>query len=790
MKRFFLMILLGMMALNVAAQEKKVYAKFNSNYNENSLKIKQGEIFELKDTVGFYKTETGNIPCDKIERKEQVLFPVTRFEGNTTPAMDKDFTISSSEIKVWFDITKKDNNRVYFKKSDGKEYSVGNSTDRQGKELQQYRVIRVCDGAEIQEKNLNEKYYQIKFDKDTIKIKDNYLDIAVNLKGDIDSIRMTIIEQSQIHKDKVTLKSSEAGWAITNKEQKIEKNTPLKIDLADGKNVRIFIEGYPSFFIGKREFAQESNIMDLLPWIIIGLVIIAIIVVMAFSKKNKIFKRNRKESGFPILYYRKKQNKKWKRRGKFIGDNFTTLPIKEGYEKKSYVKIEKKEKTLYFVLSVDTKGQKQWKKISEVCSSKDELLSSTYEGYAIVEKKKEEPPSTENDTSMPATREEQEQQNQNQQQTQQDRLNRENIVSPVIDIAITKQIIAALSQAITNEFSEQQKIIKGNTESIKFLQTTVNEIKPLKDAYNGDWNKSDKNSIFSLLKKEISSINNDKEQIEQIRRLERDKSAMETKNNQLTDELGQEKKKAITLNSKINDKDAEIIQLKEQLSKQQPAGVLTISGYGDFIKDAAELLKTADLAEKEIAHYLGLLSSEEDILIASFTKDYNATRPVTAISEWTGIIAGLQINGMIKHSIKSTLANETSDVRRVEILGKLFFENVIRPYISVLILFIERLRTAHYYGVKTNVPSALSEKIKDLLAVSKNMGAEVWYFEIFSSLLSDDYSKVQLREDKELSLKIKKKERIDSETIIGVKSYAINREGAVTTQTEVLTYSE
>jgi len=819
MKRLLLInVLLVAIVLNVVAQ--KHYVQFKEDYKVNSLNIKKEEVLELKDIVGYYKINgklnDEYIPSSSFTKIQGVLFTVVRFDGNSKPA-DSLCTISSQEINKWFEYVKQENNKVYFNKSDGQKYSVDFNKDKQN-------IDSVYKYQNTVLFSLGEKYYCIKLNNEDVYVPE----VILKILSEDEAKELVKSEKKEDNSPKgffpkisffmkittgIVAAIFIGGGVLIFKQRKKKRackdiyylyefendkwnkiDTPIesikrfKNNAERDKNT---VNEFTLAFVDKLDGTALKKNNEWHP-------------VISYSSPDElrltiptiaIFKENGGKKQQPMWKICKYENHSWGIKNNETARSSEDIPAHNAITDGTIVYV-KKTKKAYLKRTIQ--NTPEWCPVN-CYSSFNDLKRVAAPKYAVVKENNQKNSKTENVQA--------------------------NIKEPILtikteEISPQMEMISIKKESQTQQTTESKNVAAFDGDILKYLsqefKTQKAEINNIKNLINSiQQAQNSQNTEFGQLKKDIGilqkdlegKINSSKEDLKgqivllgkddaknkRISELEKENLQKEQNIGELKNDKKKQEEKITQLGTDISNKDKEINDLTGKIttlkaSSQLPTGVIKLSGYDSFVRNAADLFKIADSTEKEIAGYLNHLSQDDKAMVASFMSDYYTTRPVSDISEWIGIIAGLQINGLLKHSIKSSLQAETSEAKKIEILEKLFFDDIIRPYLSSLILFAERLRTAHYYGVQTTAPGTMPERIKELINIAKSMKADIWYFPMFATS-SLDFKKIAIKEDKELSQKVKKTDGLDSNTIIDVKYYAVNCDSAVEKKTEVITYS-
>lgn len=253
--------------------------------------------------------------------------------------------------------------------------------------------------------------------------------------------------------------------------------------------------------------------------------------------------------------------------------------------------------------------------------------------------------------------------------------------------------------------------------------------------------------------------------------------------------LSQEKQaKELSLGKElINTQKQTIEELKQRLS-DIPEGIVYLGNCQRFIRPYLDLLSYMSECEKKIIDIIQNSSWEDANKLKLLLAKYAETKPVSALIEWKGILNNLQINGMIIHPIKNDIEKESIFENKIKILKQKIFEQLFRPYLSALLIFIEEMRTANdYIDLTQRISINLKDCINKICSDSKMLDYNIIYFPMLQQIQGNDYSQIESRENPQIIKQYPALGKLPSETIIAIEKYAINLDNSVQEKTIIYT---
>lgn len=234
------------------------------------------------------------------------------------------------------------------------------------------------------------------------------------------------------------------------------------------------------------------------------------------------------------------------------------------------------------------------------------------------------------------------------------------------------------------------------------------------------------------------------------------------------------------LEIEVNRKNAEIEEGKSRIEVLQQSanleGVLKVEGSENFVINANRLLKQCGCAEMEVKLFVGALNENERLSLSSVFSEFYLRRPSDQIADWNEILSGLNINGYIKNSIMSYIQNETP-ADRIKFLEMHFFEDVVRPYVSCVLVMLEQVRNCRFMGINKVPSNAVSDNIKSIISLCKKDNIEVIYKELFKSLdlRGEEWEDFTVESAPEFLVKsIVDESVLQSGNLLSVSKYAVN----------------
>lgn len=241
-------------------------------------------------------------------------------------------------------------------------------------------------------------------------------------------------------------------------------------------------------------------------------------------------------------------------------------------------------------------------------------------------------------------------------------------------------------------------------------------------------------------------------------------------------ELETEKKKTATANRQRDTALSENEQLKKDIAQlrvgSQIEGALQVTEYSTFVSFAKKVVSECAEAENLAIKYWSSLNSKDQQILIGFLSKFHMTKCCVDLAKWNGIIATLDLKGYIKNDEYITYLTPLSDKDRMIFLNKRFFEDILRPYVGAIILFLEQIRTANKIGVSAVCNENIAGVIDSICTKCHEQGVFVDYRKLYEKVT--EYDSLEIDEDVPEIIK-KVIAKIEAEdTLLYVDKYAVN----------------
>ena len=246
-----------------------------------------------------------------------------------------------------------------------------------------------------------------------------------------------------------------------------------------------------------------------------------------------------------------------------------------------------------------------------------------------------------------------------------------------------------------------------------------------------------------------------------------------------TEELEIEKKKYVSAIAERDKALSEIEKLKGDIAILQAGsqieGVIQVSEYSTFVSFAKKVLSECFEAENLVIKYWSSLNSIDQHALNGFLSNFQMTKCSIELSKWNGIIATLDLKGYVKNDEYITYLTPLSDKDRMKFLNKRFFEDILRPFVGAIILFLEQIRTANKIGVSAVCNENIDGYINSICTKCHEQGVFVDYRKLYEKVT--EYDSLEILElDENIPENIKKViAKVEEEDILlYVDKYAVN----------------
>jgi len=241
-------------------------------------------------------------------------------------------------------------------------------------------------------------------------------------------------------------------------------------------------------------------------------------------------------------------------------------------------------------------------------------------------------------------------------------------------------------------------------------------------------------------------------------------------------ELETEKKK---LASAITQRDtalSDIEKLKKEIVQLQAGsqieGALQVTEYSTFVSFAKKVVSECADAENFAIKYWSSLNSKDQQILNGFLSKFHMTKCCIDLAKWNGIIATLDLKGYIKNDEYITYLTPLSDKDKMIFLNKRFFEDILRPYVGAIILFLEQIRTANKIGVSAVCNENIDGFINSICTRCHEQGVFIDYRKLYEKVTEYDSLEIDENVPEIIKKVIAKVEEED--TLLYVDNYAVN----------------
>lgn len=214
-------------------------------------------------------------------------------------------------------------------------------------------------------------------------------------------------------------------------------------------------------------------------------------------------------------------------------------------------------------------------------------------------------------------------------------------------------------------------------------------------------------------------------------------------------ELEEEKKKSKSTLEQRDELSVENASLKNQIKQLQEAtqidGSVQILDCLSFVTFAKKIVSECVEAENvAIKHWSSLTSKDQQILNVFLAK-YQMTKCCIDLAKWNGIIATLDLKGYVKNDEYIKYLMPLSNKERIQFLNKRFFEEILRPYVGAIVLFLEQIRTSTKIGVSIACDDNIDGFINSICTKCSDQGVLIDYRKLYDKVT--DYDSLEI-EDK------------------------------------------
>lgn len=241
-------------------------------------------------------------------------------------------------------------------------------------------------------------------------------------------------------------------------------------------------------------------------------------------------------------------------------------------------------------------------------------------------------------------------------------------------------------------------------------------------------------------------------------------------------ELETEKRKSANAITQRDTALSDIEKLKKEIAQLQAGsqieGVLQVTEYSTFVSFAKKVVSECAEAENIAIKYWSSLNSKDQQVLNGFLSKFHMTKCSIDLAKWNGIIATLDLKGYIKNDEYITYLTPLSDKDRMAFLNKRFFEEILRPYVGAIILFLEQIRTANKVGVSAVCNENIDGFINSICTRCHDQGVFVDYRKLYEKVTEYDSLEIDENVPDIIKKVIAKVEEED--TLLYVDKYAVN----------------
>ncbi|MBR2015137.1 MAG: hypothetical protein IJ998_06935 [Alistipes sp.] len=241
-------------------------------------------------------------------------------------------------------------------------------------------------------------------------------------------------------------------------------------------------------------------------------------------------------------------------------------------------------------------------------------------------------------------------------------------------------------------------------------------------------------------------------------------------------ELEAEKKKSANAIAQRDAALSDIEKLKGNIAQLQAGsqieGALQVAECSAFVAFAKKVISECAEAENLAIKYWSSLNSKDQQILNGFLSKFHMTKCCIDLAKWNGIIATLDLKGYIKNDEYITYLTSLSDKDRMIFLNKRFFEDILRPYVGAVILFLEQIRTANKIGVSVVCNDNIDGFINSICTRCHEQGVFIDYRKLYEKVTEYDSLEIDENVPEIIKKVIAKVEEED--TLLYVDKYAVN----------------
>lgn len=258
--------------------------------------------------------------------------------------------------------------------------------------------------------------------------------------------------------------------------------------------------------------------------------------------------------------------------------------------------------------------------------------------------------------------------------------------------------------------------------------------------------------VLSDIKALVSNSDEKKQLLEKTRALEK-----------TTQELSDAKTKITGLEEQVND-------LKK---KKDVKGVVQILDCAKFVSFAKNIIAECIIAENQIYQYWNTLTDTDQQKINFFLGKIQLAKTKVDFTRWNGLIATLEIDGYVKNEDYIKYLTNLSNKDKILFLEKRFFEDILRPYVGQIVLFMEQIRTIQKLGVKEVFKGGNIEgMINSICTKCFEQGVTIDYRKLYEKVT--DYDSLEIEESVPKAIQKAISNIEEEDILLYVDKYAVN----------------
>lgn len=257
--------------------------------------------------------------------------------------------------------------------------------------------------------------------------------------------------------------------------------------------------------------------------------------------------------------------------------------------------------------------------------------------------------------------------------------------------------------------------------------------------------------MLSDIKALVSNSDEKKQLLEKTRALEK-----------ATQELSNAKTEITGLEEQVND-------LKK---KTDLKGVVQILDCAKFVSFAKNIIDECVNAECQIYQYWNTLTDVDQQKINYFLGKMQLAKTQVNFARWNGLIATLEIDGYVKNGDYIKYLTNLSNKDKLAFLEKRFFEDILRPYVGNVVLFMEQIRTIQKLGVKEVFKGNLEGVINSICTKCFEQGVTIDYRKLYEKVT--DYDSLEIEESVPKAIQKAISNIEEEDILLYVDKYAVN----------------